>query len=260
MTNDEVLTGTVTLTVYDESDKPIKNARIQIFKGNVKLSDTLTSYSGESIIEDLTFDTYSLVVSRTGYSTSTSTLTVDDETVTDEITLTQNPIPEDIVEVDLDERYTFTVTERTIQDYTMSTSISTWLKTNLEALTDDNDNVILGKVNNGFNQDSLKTFGNKPVCDVYIDKVNYEGNFDYHIPKSVDTIVLFYLKGANNHTYNKACELHDYIMQEFIENMDWRRLDNIVKDTIITNSELRVQPLNKKWGVVGAFQLTHILY
>ena len=260
MTSDDVLTGDVTVTVYDESDNPIKNARVRLYKNTVGLYDGFTSRLGECLIEGVSYDTYTLKVTHTGYMDSTDTLTVDDETVTEEITLTHNPLDPDIVEVDLDERYTFTVTERTIPDYTMSTSISQWLQTNLEALTDDNEQTIFGKVNTGFNEQALKTFGKNPVCDVYINRVEYGGNFDYHIPVKVHTIVLFYLKGANNHTYAKACELHDYIMQEFIENEGWRRLPNIVKDTYIMDSELRIQPLNKKWGVIGAFQLTHTLY
>ena len=130
----------------------------------------------------------------------------------------------------------------------------------IEELVDDDDNAIFGKVNNGFNENTLKTFGNKPVCDIYINKINYEGSFDNHIPGSVETLVIAYLKGANNTTYMKACELHDYIMQEFIENEEFQRLDNIVKETVISDSEFRIQPLNKKWGVVVAFQLTHTLY
>lgn len=167
---------------------------------------------------------------------------------------------DDIIEVDMDETYTFTITERTCQDYTMSSAISAWLKDNLESLVDDYNHPIFGKVNNGFNEEVLKTFGKKPVCDVYINRVQYDGNFDYHIPQTVNTIVLFYLKGANNHSYTKACELHDYIMQEFIENESFRRLPNVVKDTYIINSELRIQPLKKKWGVIGAFELSHTLY
>ena len=260
MTNDEVLTGNVTVTVYDEDDKAVKNARCSLYKNTAKLYEGFTDRLGECIIENVTYDTFTLTVTRTGYETSTSSLTVDDETVEEEITLTHLPIPDDIIEVDLDERYTFTVTERTIPDYTMSSAISNWIKTNLEGLTDDNNNTIFGKVNNGFNEQSLKTFGNKPVCDIYINRVNYDGNFDYHNPQSVETILLFYMKGANNHTYSKACELHDYIMQEFIENQQFKLLENIVKDTYIMNSELRIQPLNKKWGVIGAFQLTHTLY
>lgn len=260
MTNDEVLTGDVTVTVYDDSDKPIKNARCGLYKNTAKLYEGFTDRLGECLIENVTYDTFTLAVTRTGYETSNTSLTVDDETVEEEITLTHLPLPDDIVEVDLDERYTFTVTGRTVEDYTMSTSISQWLQGNLEALLDDNDEAIFGKVNTGFNESTLKTFGKKPVCDIYINNVEYDGNFDYHIPVKVHTIVLFYLKGANNHTYSKACELHDYIMQEFIENKEYRHLDNIVKDTYIMNSELRIQPLQKKWGVIGAFELTHTLY
>lgn len=260
MTNDEVLTGDVTVTVYGEDGNPVKNARCGLYNNTAKLYEGFTDRLGECLIENVTYDTFTLAVTHTGYETSTTSLTVDDETVEEEITLTHLPLPDDIIEVDLDERYHFTVTERTIQDYKMSSAISNWIRTNLEGLTDDNNNTIFGKVNNGFNENALKSFGNKPVCDIYINKISYEGNFDNHIPESVETLIISYLKGANNHTYMKACELHDYIMQEFIENEEFQRLDNIVKETYISDSEFRIQPLNKKWGVVVAFQLTHTLY
>ena len=95
---------------------------------------------------------------------------------------------------------------------------------------------------------------------MYIDRVEYDANFDYDTPQQVHTFVLAYLKGANNHTYMKACELHDYLMQEFIENESFKRLDNYVRDTFITNSEIRVQPVNRNWGIIVAFELTHHLY
>jgi len=162
-------------------------------------------------------------------------------------------------EVDTDITYSFTITERVIPDYQMASAIITWLKTNMESLTDDYNNSLFGKVNTGFSDDSLKTFGKKPVCDVYIDNVEYSTDFDDHKPDIVNSILICYLKGANNQTYNKACELHDYIMQEFIETTSFRRC-TVVRDTYIRNSQVQVQPLQKKWGVIVAFELSHKLY
>ena len=167
--------------------------------------------------------------------------------------------PHDI-DMETDITYTFTVTDDTIPIYTISQQISNWIKTNLEGLKDTQGNTIFGKVNHGYNDSTLKTFGKYPVCDVYIDEIEYDLDFDYQAPIKVNTIVLFYLKGANNHTYCKVCELHDYIMQQFISNEDWKSLTGIVKNTWITRSRLMTQPINKKWGVMGAFELTHSLY
>ena len=164
------------------------------------------------------------------------------------------------VNYDTEVDYTFNIAERTIPDYKLASSISEWLVSNLESLTDDDNHTLFNKVNTGFNESTLKTFGKKPVCDVYIDRVEYDANFDYDTPQQVHTFVLAYLKGANNHTYMKACELHDYLMQEFIENESFKRLDNYVRDTFITNSEIRVQPVNRNWGIIVAFELTHQLY
>lgn len=156
--------------------------------------------------------------------------------------------------------YEFTIRERLTPDYGMAYQIIEWLQTNLSSLKDDYNKVIFGKVNTGFNENLLKTFGKKPVCDVYIKNVEYTGDFDNHIPTKLHSIVLFYMKGANNKTYVKACELHDLLMQEFISNHSFRELDNVVQDTYIDNSEIRIQTLRGGMGVMGAFELTHTLY
>ena len=163
-------------------------------------------------------------------------------------------------ELDPKAEYTFTLTDSVDRDYRFATSISTWLQENIAGLTDDDDNIIFSKVNTGFNSETLKTFGKKPTCDIYINNVEYELDFDIHRPLLVNTILIFYFKGANNHAYNKACELHDYLMQEFMVNENFNRLENLVKETRVTNSRLMSQPINKKWGVMGAFELTHTLY
>lgn len=160
----------------------------------------------------------------------------------------------------VNETYRFTLTGKTSKNYGLAYKISQWLVTNLSGLLDDDNNVIFSKVNTGFNENSLKTFSGKPTCDVYINNIEYSTDFDESRPATVNTIVLFYFKGANNHAYMKACELHDYIMQEFITNPDFQELEGIVQNTYIKNSELMTQPINKKWGVMGAFELSHITF
>ena len=167
---------------------------------------------------------------------------------------------DDDISVDVDLTYSFTVSGKTSPEFTMSTRISRWLTENLQSLTDDDDNLLFSKVNNGFNENTLKTFGAKPTCDVYINNIDYSTDFDITKPVTVHTIVLFYLKGANNTSYMKVCTLHDYIMQEFATNEQFKELEGIVRDTFIKNSEIMMQPINKKWGVMGAFELSHTLY
>lgn len=167
---------------------------------------------------------------------------------------------DDHVEVDVDEEYTFCVSEKTVPDYRMAYSILEWIQSNLESLTDDNEHTIFSKVNCGFNESTLKSYGKKPVCDVYLDRVEYDGDFDNHVPVNAYTFLIFHMKGANNETYMKACSLHDYLMQTLISDTSFRELSTIVKDTHIENSEIRIQPVNKKWGLIGAFELKHELY
>ena len=140
------------------------------------------------------------------------------------------------VNVDPNAEYLFTITEETSNpDYRMARSVSEWIHDNLEALTDDNDVPIFNKISYGYDEQKLKTFGKKPT-------------------------VIFYMKGANDVAYLKTTELHDLLMQMFLTDEDWKRLNGVVRNTVITNSQLMSQPGNKKWGCMGVFQLTHYLY
>ena len=156
--------------------------------------------------------------------------------------------------------YEFTITERIDPNYGTTTQIIEWLQTNMESFLDDYNKPLFGKVNTGFNDSTLKTFGKRPVCDVYINNVDYGTDFDAHTPVKVHTIVIFYLKGANNNTYLKACQIHDLVMQEFLTNTDFQRLDDVVKETYIDNSSVSNRSIRGGFGVMGTFELTHTLY
>lgn len=180
--------------------------------------------------------------------------------MTEEFIETDIVIEDETVEVTETPVYTFTITEKLQPDYSMCHQLIEWIQTNLEGLLDDYNHKIFSKVNYGFNENTLKSFGNRPVCDVYVDNVDYEGDFDSHIPIKVHSIVLFYLKGANNQNYLKACQLHDLLMQEFLTNTEFKHLDDVVKDTYIMNSEIRIENIRGGYGVMGIFELTHDLY
>ena len=256
----EILTGDVTITVYDGNEEPVRNARVSLSKNNTKLYSGHSDNAGECLIEDVAYDTYTLTITKPNYETYNTDLTVDDETIIEEVTLTHQPVDPNFVEVDMDESYLFTITEQLQRDYGFSHQIITWLQANMQSLVDDYNHPIFGKVNLGFSEESLRTFGKKPVCDVYLNGVEYTGDFDNHYPSTVKTIVLFYFKGANSPVYLKATELHDLVMQKFLTEEGFQRLPDIVRETYVTNSEIRIQPIQKKWGVMGAFELTHHLY
>lgn len=164
------------------------------------------------------------------------------------------------VDVDIDAEYLFTITETSNPDYRMARSVSEWIHDNLEALTDDNDVPIFNKISYGYDEQKLKTFGKKPTADIYIDHVEYSETFDSAGPESVHTIIIFYMKGANDVGYLKTTELHDLLMQKFLTDDDWKYLPGVVRKTVIANSQLMSQPGNKRWGAMGAFELTHYLY
>lgn len=155
--------------------------------------------------------------------------------------------------------YEFAVSEKLKRDYKFASAITVWIKQNLERLTDDTGDTLFNKVNLGYQDETLKTFGKHPVCDVHHGHIEYDDDLNDTKPLRAHTILVFYFKGANDAAYLKCCELHDYLIQEFITNEDFRVLDDVVDDTYIVDSELMSQPSNKKWGVMGALELVHIL-
>ena len=163
-------------------------------------------------------------------------------------------------EVDLDVTYEFTISGKTSPDYQCCTSIISWIKSNLEALTDDNNHTLFSKVNYGYNTETIKGFGKKPVADVYVDTLNYTSDFDNNKPDNVNSVIICYLKGNANNAYLKMCELTDFLIQQFEENEDFRELQSIVRYTYVRNVRIQVNPNSKVYGVLCAFELEHKLY
>ena len=173
--------------------------------------------------------------------------------------------------MELDVTYTFDLTPQTHPDYMITRHIAEWLHDNMENLSDGKDTVF-SKVNYGYNEQTLKGFGKKPVCDVYIDSLEYGDDLTHNRPEKVTSFIIAYLKGNSNDTFLKACELTDYMLQEFEENQEWReliipRLENnetlynrIVKHTRVTDCQLKIIPQGKSYGVLCAFELSHELY
>ena len=172
----------------------------------------------------------------------------------------------DNIDIDVDAEYTFNLEEVTGSDYKVSKHIVEWLKENMENITDSDGHKLFSKVNYGYNENTIKGFGKKPVCDVYINNITYGSDFTHNIPSTVNSFIICYLKGNMNNAYLKACELTDYLVQEFNDNEEFRRLTltdngtlNIVRDTYIRNVELQVIPGNKTYAVLCAFELEHEL-
>ena len=156
--------------------------------------------------------------------------------------------------------YEFTITGQTHPDYQCCVSIIEWIKSNLDNLKDDYNHSLFSKVNYGYNTDTIKGFGKKPVADVYIDTLNSSTDFDNNKPDIVNSFIICYLKGNMNNAYLKACELTDYLIQQFEENNNFRELNLIVRDTYVRNVELQIVPSGKTYGVICAFELEHKLY
>ena len=168
--------------------------------------------------------------------------------------------------MDVDIEYEFNLEPITNTDYQCSKHIVEWLKHNMEEITDNNGHKLFSKVNYGYNENTIKGFGKKPVCDVYINNIGYDSDLTHNIPDSVTSYIICYLKGNMNNAYLKACELSDYLIQEFNDNEEFRRLTltdngtlNIVRDTFIRDVRLQIIPSGKSYGVLCAFELEHEL-
>lgn len=169
--------------------------------------------------------------------------------------------------MDVDIEYEFELEPITTIDYKCCLQIVEWLKHNMEEIEDKNGHKLFSKVNYGYNEDTIKGFGKKPVCDVYINNITYGSDLTHNVPDSVTSFIICYLKGNMNKTYLKATELTDYLVQEFSDNPKFRLLSlnnnggtvNIVRDTFIRDVELQIVPSGKSYGVICAFELEHEL-
>ena len=170
--------------------------------------------------------------------------------------------------MDVDIEYEFDLDPIITDDYRISKKILEWLKHNMETIKDSKDNKLFSKVNYGYTEDTIKGFGKKPVCDVYINSISYDSDLHQNIPTSVTSFIICYLKGNMNNAYLKATELTDYLIQEFNDNEQFRELQikendnttNIVRETFIRDVELQNIPSGKTYGVICAFELEHELY
>lgn len=174
--------------------------------------------------------------------------------------------------VETDITYEFTVTDKTSPSYRFTQAIIEWLKENMETLSDDHNTPIFNKVNYGYNEETLKGFGKKPVCDVYLDNIGYDSDVYENKPRTVTSYIISYLKGNMNTVFGKACELVDYMVQEFDTNDSFRELvltetinevtttTGIVRNTFIRDVRFKIIPAGKAYGVLCAFELEHQLY
>ena len=165
-----------------------------------------------------------------------------------------------MVNVEMEETYSYSLEESILPDYKCCHEITLWLQSNLESMVDDNDNTIFSKVNLGYSEDKLKSFTKKATCDVHINRVDFIDEFESSKTDKINSIIVFKLKGNNNRVAETATILLDYLIQEFITNIEFRELDGIVSDTRITNAGIRQQPNSSNWYVLGVIELSHHLF
>ncbi len=261
MTEEPVETATIQVSVRETvTYKKIKNARVALVQNNVECFVGTTEYNGTLYFENVPYGNYTVNITRSGYEDYANNLNVNSSSVFVPPFLTPLPVDPNFIEVDLDETYEFTISGKTHPNYQCCAAIIDWIKSNLESLTDDYNKPLFSKVNYGYNSETLKGFGKKPVADVYIDTLGYSTDFDDNKPETVNSFIICYLKGNMNNAYLNACELTDFLIQQFEENNDFREFETIVRNTSVSDVQLQIIPNGKTYGVLCAFELQHKLY
>ena len=162
--------------------------------------------------------------------------------------------------LELEEVYSYPLAESCIADYKYTYQLTSWLKSNLESLTDDDNNQIFAKVNIGFGEDNVKSFGNRATCDVHINTVEFEDDLGNSRIDIINSIIVFKVKGNQESAMIESTKILDYLIQEFITNDSFKTLDGYVQDTRLTNAGLREQPNKSGWYVLGVLELQHHLF
>ena len=165
-----------------------------------------------------------------------------------------------MTEIEINTAYHYCLKDSIKPDYRVCHAIIKWLQNNLENLTDDNKETIFNKVNLGYSEDKLKSFTKKATCDVHINRVIFDDDFESSKTSKIGYIILFKLKGNNNRVAETATQLLDYLIQEFITNNDFKELPGIVSDTRITNAGIRQQSGTGNWYCLGVIELSHHLF
>lgn len=162
--------------------------------------------------------------------------------------------------LEVDETYTYPLAESIIPDYKFTYQLTSWLKSNLESLADDDGNTIFAKVNIGFGEDNVKSFGNRATCDVHINTVEFEDDFGNSRIDIINSIIVFKIKGNQETAMIESTKILDYLIQEFITNSEFKTLTDYVQDTRLTNAGLREQSNKSNWYVLGVLELQHHLF
>ena len=164
-----------------------------------------------------------------------------------------------MVEYETDDTFEFKFNDVISPEYGFAVQIIDALNEYLTSLTDDHGNKLFNKVNNGFNENQLKNWGNRPICDIYINSFEYDDDFDISKPSKAHVILLCYTKGANNNTYHQISMVHDYLVQCIGTDNKVRYLNGIANGCNLEQTQLMVQPIRKAWAMMASFEITYLI-
>ena len=142
--------------------------------------------------------------------------------------------------------------------------IGKWLQSLLANLQDGDKNPIFKKVLLGFEEASIKTFGDGVLATCYITNTDYAETFGIHNrPTYIHSVIAFIIKGNTAAKYDTAVKIMDILQENLETNHDWQKLETpsrIVRDTDVINANLTLTPVNKKLSIIGFIELRHHVY
>ena len=148
------------------------------------------------------------------------------------------------------------------------TNIGLMLEDRLKNLKDDNNRKVFDKVILGLGENDVKQF-NRCIGIAYVKGINeYKHTMGMvNIPKSVNSVVAFVVKGTSRARYDEAMKIADIIHYKFKTDTDWRCLvdnnenttTNTVKNTKITNFNVSLFPNGKRLDIACVFTLEHTI-
>ncbi len=146
------------------------------------------------------------------------------------------------------------------------TNIGLMLEDRLKNLQDDNNRKVFDKVILGLGENDVKQFG-RCIGIAYVKGISEYTNTmgKGNIPKKVNSVVAFVVKGTSRARYDEAMKIADIINYKFKTDDNWRFLvqntnntsKKIVKNTKITSFNVTLFPNNKRLDIACVFTLEH---
>ncbi len=127
--------------------------------------------------------------------------------------------------------------------------------TNLMENLKVDDKSAFKKVLRGFPEKGMNTYnGDIGVCS--LTNINFDPNFDEkNIPESLDIVLACVCKGTKTSVHDKIIKLNLDILEAFLTNQDWFRLNDTVKSVSIQNHEIFIEAMKNSLITTSIYEL-----